>query len=262
MVWDILLKTLSDLKDARILMWLTIPLVAGLVLVSLLGYGLIGLLFTSDWLMQSDLMGSLEQWLEQTEQDLAAIPIIGGMLLWLVTTLVTVSASLLGILIGSYLVLLFAMVIAGFLTEKLVAAVHDRHYPGLTYQGHGSTTRMIMRLLGYGAALLLLMILTLPVMLIPGINLIWFWLLGFLFFRYSMVLDVGMVILPESLFRQEKSITRWTPTLVLLVFYALSSIPLLNLFAPMLAVIALAHYFFERLTETQAASDQSASQHG
>lgn len=249
MIWDILWKTLSDLKEPKILMRLFVPLVAGLVLVSLLGYGLFGLALSSE---QLPLVEQAHQWWQDAEADLQSVPLIGAALVWVISAVVAVIAGVMGVLVGSYLVLLFAMVIAGFMSDALVRAVRDRHYPGLEYHGHGNMWRLIGQLALYGLGLLLLLIVTLPVMFIPGINVLWFWWLGFLFFRYSMVLDVGSIILPAELFEREKALTNWTPTLLLLIFYLLSVVPLMSLFAPMLAVIALAHYFFERLTEARA----------
>jgi len=249
MVWDILWKTLADLKEPKILVRLFVPLVAGLVLVSLLGYGLFGLFLSSE---PSPFVQALELWWQQAENSLQSIPLIGAVLVWLLSAVIAVTAGVIGVLVGSYLVLLFAMVIAGLMSDTLVRVVRDKHYPGLEYHGHGSVWRMLSQLALYGLVLLLLLIITLPVMFIPGINAVWFWWLGFLFFRYGMVLDVGSIILPQRLFEQEKPLTNWTPTLLLLIFYMLSLVPVLSLFAPMLAVIALAHYFFDRLTQAQA----------
>ncbi len=253
MIWDILWKTLLDLKEPQILLRLFVPLIAGIVLVSLMGYGLFGLALTAD---QWPLVQTLQQWWQQAQVSLESIPLIGAVLVWLVSAVITVAAGVVGVLVGSYLVLLFAMVIAGFMSDTLVRVVRDKHYPELEYQGHGSVWRTLGQLALYGGGLLLLLIVTLPVMFVPGLNALWFWWLGFLFFRYSMVLDVGSIILPETLFEREKALTNWTPTLLLLVFYVLSVVPLFSLFAPMLAVIALAHYFFERLTMVQASGER------
>ncbi len=249
MIWDILWKTLTDLKEPKILVRLFVPLAAGLVLVSLLGYGLFGLLLAAEPL---PFVQDAEQWWQQAEVSLQSIPLIGAALVWLISAIIAVTAGVIGVLLGSYLVLLFAMIVAGFMSDTLVRVVRDRHYPGLEYAGHGTVWKMLGRLSLYGLGLLLLLLITLPVMFVPGVNVLWFWWLGFLFFRYSMVLDVGSIILPEALFEREKGLANWTPTLLLMVFYLLSVVPLLSLFAPMLAVIALAHYFFERLTEAQA----------
>jgi hypothetical protein len=137
------------------------------------------------------------------------------------------------------------------MTDILVKAVHDKHYPDVTYEGHGTWWQLLGQLARYGLGMLLLLVVTLPILFVPGLNVLWFWWLGFLFFRYSMVLDVGSVILPKKLFEQEKVLVRGTPTVLLLIFYTASLLPLLSLFAPMLAVIALAHYFFMRLQRAE-----------
>jgi hypothetical protein len=97
--------------------------------------------------------------------------------------------------------------------------------------------------------LLLLFLVTIPMLFIPLINVVWFGLLGFVFFRYALVLDVGQVILPKEQFIKLQPLTNWTPTLTLAGFFGLSLMPLFSLFAPVLAVIALAHYFFDALSQ-------------
>ena len=242
--------TLQDLKQPAILMRLAIPFVAGIILVSLLGYGLFGLFLTSDMVTQSPMVQDLQQWQQHAEQSLESIPVIGAVLLWLIGAVVTVVAGILGVLIGSYLILLFAMVITGFMTDSLVKAVHDLHYPNLSYEGHGSTLGMVWEVIKFGLKMLLLMVVTLPILFIPLFNVIWFWLIGFLFFRFSVVSDVGQVILPEPLFQQIKPVTNWELTVPNAILYSLSIVPVLGLFIPVLAVIATAHYSFQKLQET------------
>jgi hypothetical protein len=107
---------------------------------------------------------------------------------------------------------------------------------------------MLWKLTKFGLLMLLLFLVTIPMLFIPLVNIVWFWLLGFLFFRYSVVLDVGQVILPEALFNQVKGLGNGTSTMALAGFFALSLLPILSLFAPVLAVIALAHYYFDMLS--------------
>lgn len=244
---NLLWLTLQDLKQPKILIRLFIPFIAGIILVSLMGYGLFGLFLTSDMVTQSPMVQNLQQWEQQAEQSLESIPLIGGLLLWLIGAMVAVVAGILGILIGSYLVLLFAMIITGFMTDSLVKAVHDLHYPNVAYKGHGSTLGMIWEVVKFGSWMLLLMLLTLPMLFIPIFNIVWFWLIGFLFFRFSVVVDVGQVILPKSLYQQIKPVTNWELTLPHAILYSLSVIPVLSLFVPVLAVIATAHYSFQKL---------------
>lgn len=254
---NLLWKTLVDLKEPAILIRLFIPLAAGLVLVSLLGYGIFGLLLTSDMVTHSTMVMDVQTWQSQAQNTIGAIPLIGGLILWFIGLAVTVIAGVLGIILGSYLVLLFAMIVTGFMTDSIVKVVHDKHYPHTAYSGHGSVAGMIWGLVKFGLLILLLMIVTLPLLFIPLINIVWFWILGFLFFRYSVVQDVGQVILPEALFKQLKPVTNWTATTPLAILFFLSIFPMVSFFVPMLGVIALSHYYFDQLSMQPKSLDSS-----
>lgn len=248
---SLLIKTLLDLKNPAILIRLFMPFFIGLVLVSLLGYGLFGVFLTSDFVTQSPMVQDFDAWHTQAEHTIGAIPIFGGLILWFIGLAVAVVAGLLGIILGSYLVLLFAMIITGFMTDSLVKAVHKSHYSHLHYEGHGATLGMIWQLTKFGLLMLLLLLVTFPLLFIPLVNVVWFWLIGFIFFRYAIVLDVGQVILPEAAFEKVKSVTDWPSTLPMAVLYAVSIFPIMSFFAPVLAVIMLSHYYFEKLQEDQ-----------
>ncbi|MGM0541795.1 MAG: EI24 domain-containing protein [Pseudomonadota bacterium] len=247
-MFDLLFKTLSDLKEPAIIWRLFIPFIASIILVSLMGYGLFGIFAVSDFIIENPMVSEVNSWTLQAEQSIGAVPFIGAILLWIVTTIVAIVAGVMAFLLGSYLILLFAMIITGFMTDSLVKVIHDKHYPHVSYVGHGSTLGMLWKMLKYGLLLLLVFLLTIPIMFIPLVNIVWFWLLGFMFFRYSLVLDVGQVILPESMFNAVKGFGNWTPTLSLGGLFLLSTMPLLGLFIPVLAVIALAHYYFNYLS--------------
>ena len=247
-MFDLLFKTLSDLKEPAILWRLFVPFVAAIILVSLMGYGIFGVFLVSDFVTQNPIVAEVGVWTEEAEQTIGAIPFIGGALIWILGMVVAVIAGILGVLLGSYLILLFAMIITGFMTDSLVKAVHDKHYPHTDYSGHGTILGMIWKLLVYGFLLLLLFIVTIPMLFIPLVNIVWFWLLGFMFFRYSIVLDVGQVILPEQMFNQVKPMTNWAPTNALAALFLLSTLPLIGLFVPVLAVIALSHHYFDHLS--------------
>ena len=247
-MFDLLTKTLVDLKEPAILWRLFVPFIAAIILVSLMGYGIFGVFMVSDFVLNNPMVQDINTWTEEAEQTIGTIPFIGGILLWFFGLVFAVIAGVLGILLGSYLILLFAMIITGFMTDSLVKAVHDKHYPHTDYQGHGSFWGMTGKLLWFGFLLLLLFIVTIPMLFIPLVNIIWFWLLGFMFFRYAVVLDVGQVILPEKMFNDIKHMTNWTPTLTIGALFLLSTLPLVGLFIPVLAVIALSHYYFDHLS--------------
>ena len=254
---DLFWKTLADLKEPAILWRLFIPFVAAIILVSLLGYGLFGVFMFSDFITNNPLVLQITEYKVEAEETIGSVPFIGAAILWILGVAVAVIAGVLGVLLGSYLILLFAMIITGFMTDSLVKAVHDKHYPHTDYQGHGTMSGMLWKLFKFGMLLLLLFLVTIPMLFIPLINIIWFWLLGFLFFRYSLALDVGQVILPEEMFKQVKGLSNWTPTLTLGGFFMLSLIPILSLFAPVFAVIALSHYYFDVLSTMPKRQDEA-----
>ncbi|WP_114416554.1 EI24 domain-containing protein [Marinospirillum perlucidum] len=239
-------KTLMDLKHPRILWRLFIPFLISIALVSLMGYSAFALFFTSEWFLQNPVIVEMEAAATTTEQWLMGIPLIGGMLVWVLGFLITILVGVVGLLMGSYLVLLVAMVITGFMTDSLIKAVRDQHYPDQEYSGHGHFLGLIAQIAGFGLLMLLVMLLGLPLFFIPLVNLVWVWTLGFIFFRYALLLDVGQVILSEPEYREAKSIRHWTPTLGMIILYSLTLFPLVSFFAPVLGVIFLAHWMFER----------------
>ncbi|MCF6346151.1 MAG: EI24 domain-containing protein [Thiomicrorhabdus sp.] len=252
---DLLLKTLSSLKEPAILWRLFIPFLASIILVSVLGYGLFGVFLFSDMVTGNPMVMDATTWTTETEQAIGAIPVVGTVLLWIATAVFAVVVGVLGFLLGSYLILLFAMIITGFMTDSIVKVIHDKHYPNVDYQGHGTMLGMLGKMLKFGLLLLLLFLLTFPMLFVPLINIIWFWLLGFLFFRYALTLDVGQVILPEKMFNEIKGLKAWSPTLVLGLLFLLSTFPLLGLFAPVFGVIALSHYYFDYLSTMTKSTD-------
>ncbi len=248
---NLLWKTLFDLKEPSILIRLFIPFAVGLVLVSLLGYGFFGLFLASEMFIYSTVVQDFQAWELQAEATVGAIPLVGGLLLWFIGLATIVIITLLSIILGSYLVLLFAMIITGFMTDTLIKAVHDKHYPHLNYEGHGSFVDMTWKLVRFGALMLLVFLVTLPLFFIPLINIVWFWILGYLFFRYAIVLDVGQVILPMKQFEELKSVSNWEPSIAVAILFSLSIFPFVSFFIPILAVIALSHYYFAQLALTQ-----------
>ncbi|GAB6071161.1 hypothetical protein JCM30760_22580 [Thiomicrorhabdus hydrogeniphila] len=255
-MFDLLFKTLSDLKEPAILWRLFVPFVAAIILVSILGYGMFGMFLVSDFVTQNPIVHDITVWQEEAQQSIGAVPFIGGALLWIFGVVFAVIAGVLGVLLGSYLILIFAMIITGFMTDSLVKVVHDKHYPNTDYSGHGTMLGMIWKLLVYGFLLLLLFLVTIPMLFIPLLNVVWFWLLGFMFFRYSIVQDVGQVILPESMFNEVKQMTNWAPTGAVAALFLMSTLPLIGLFVPVLAVIALAHYYFDHLSTMPVKDNQ------
>jgi CysZ protein len=243
--------TFKDLGQPKILSLIAIPFFLSLVIMLLLSYALFGWILFSDTVIQSSWMMAIEQWQANAEQSLQSIPLIGGALVWLITMAVVLVVSILGVFLGSYLVLLLAMIITGFMTDKIVKTVRDIHYSEVDYKGHGSTLELTFKIVKYGFFLLILLIITLPLMFIPGINVLLFWLFGYLFFRYAVMLDVGQVVMDASSDSSWLSVWQLQPTGALAGIYSLSLLPFVGLLVPVLAVIAISHYYLEPLSIKQ-----------
>lgn len=239
---SLLWKTLLDLKHPAILWRLFLPFLISMALVSILGYSFFGLLLTSDWLTQNAYIVEVNAAAENVEQWLASIPVIGAILVWTLVSLFTLFVGIVSFLLGSYLVLIVALIITAFMTDSLIKAVRDIHYPNVEYQGHGSFFGLMIKMLGYGAFLVLLLLLGVPLLFIPLVNIVWLWFLGFLFFRYAIFLDVGQVVLSDQEFQQVSSLGQTTPTLGLMLIYSATILPLVSFFVPVIGVIFLAHW--------------------
>ena len=239
---SLLWKTLLDLKHPTILWRLFLPFLISMALVSILGYSFFGLLLTSDWLTQNAYVVEVNAAANSAEQWLASIPVIGAILVWTLVSLFTLFVGIVSFLLGSYLVLIVALIITAFMTDSLIKAVRDIHYPNVEYQGHGSFFGLMIKMLGYGAFLVLLLLLGVPLLFIPLVNIVWLWFLGFLFFRYAILLDVGQVVLSDQEFQQVSSLGQTTPTLGLMLIYSATILPLVSFFVPVIGVIFLAHW--------------------
>lgn len=251
-MFNLLLKTLADLTQIKILALMALPLIMAIALIAALGYGSFAFLLSNDWLWQQPWMVELNQSVAAFDDGLSHVPVVGGYLVGWVEFAFSILVGLLALFLGSYLVLLFAMLITGFMTGPLIKAVRDAHYPQVVYQGHGGMISLMAKVAGYGLIMLLVLLLTLPILLIPLLNLVWFWWLGFLFYRYVLVLDVGQTLRSVSDHKQTKRLDKWSATLALLVLYSLTLIPFVSFFAPALGVVALAHYHLQQLQTQQS----------
>ncbi len=242
---SLLWKTLLDLKHPAILWRLFLPFLISVILVSLMGYSFLVLFLTGDWLTQNLVVVEINETATQVEQWVATIPLVGGLLVWTAAMLFTLMLSIIGLLLGSYVVLLVAMIITAFMTDSLIKAIRDIHYPEVDYQGHGNFFGLLIKMLGYGVFLLLLLLFTIPLLFIPLINIVWLWLLGFMLFRYALVLDVGQVLMSEQEFQRLRSVWLPKPTLGLMLLYSATIFPFVSFFVPVIGVIYLAHWMLQ-----------------
>ncbi len=173
-------------------------------------------------------------------------------------------AFLAGLLVATFLMFpAVVTVIVGFLLEEVAAAVEARHYP----QAGDPRRQPMMEVLGstlkFAVIVILLNLLILPVYLIlfivPPLNLILFYLLnGYLIGREYFELVAFRRLPPEMATR----LRRQNRARVLLSGVALTfcmTVPIVNLFAPILGVAFMVHVVHDIMRRTGTAEPVNRS---
>jgi hypothetical protein len=140
--------------------------------------------------------------------------------------------------------LFLAVAVVGLLTPSIVGEVRRRHYPGRAPGGAGSLAAyfgFLLRTLLAFAGLLLLMV---PLLFVPGLNLVAINLPFFYWFHRLLTWDVLEVAGPLP--PRERGATRAGLLARTLLLYPLSLVPLLGLLLQVFFVLVLAHYLLSR----------------
>ncbi|MFP8967159.1 EI24 domain-containing protein [Pokkaliibacter sp. CJK22405] len=184
----------------------------------------------------------------QAQAWLDSIPLIGVVLAFMVKGLIGIVASFLGIFVLGEGMVLVALFITAFLTPSIVKHIHGKHYAHLPLKGHGNLFGSILTVLWKSFLLLAALLVSSPLLFVPLINLVWFKALFYAYFRSLLALDVGENTLDAPTFT---AINRWS-NMPLFWFtflsYLLSFLPFVNLFVPIIGVVALTHLFIQQST--------------
>ncbi len=138
-----------------------------------------------------------------------------------------------------------SIIVVGFFTPIIVKEVHKRHYSHikLTNQNFTLINSIFMYVKVFFIFFTLLLI-TMPLILIPGINLTILYIPFYYLFHNFLVLDVGSCIVSKEEFlkivKSNKTLFRSTT----LLLYIISLIPFSGILLQVFFVIVLAHEFF------------------
>ena len=138
-----------------------------------------------------------------------------------------------------------SIIVVGFFTPKIVKEIQKRHYPHikLTNQNFTLSNSVFMYLKVFFIFFTLLLI-TLPLAFIPGINLAVLYIPFYYLFHNFLVLDVGSSILSKDEFlkvvKTNKTLFRSTT----LTLYLISLIPFSGILLQVFYVIVITHEFF------------------
>ncbi|WP_448192111.1 EI24 domain-containing protein [Azospirillum sp. sgz301742] len=152
-----------------------------------------------------------------------------------------------GVLIVGLSWLLFPAVVAtlaSFLLEEVVRAVERRHYPHLPEPLRASTAEEVTTALRFLAVVVLVNLLALPLyLLLPGINLVVYYTVN----GYLLGREYFELVANRRLGRRDAALMRKTrplkPFLAGVTIAFLSTVPLLNLLAPVIASAFMVHVF-------------------
>ncbi|WP_110188292.1 EI24 domain-containing protein [Pokkaliibacter plantistimulans] len=235
----------SDLLSATILKKAMLPFVVGFVvaLCALMWAGLFVFSWGSGMLTGGE--SSVDGLIQHVQQWLDGVPLIGVALALVAKAILGMLFSFLGVFMLGEGMILVAMLITAFLTPGIVKHIHNKHYADVPLQQHGGLVESIVKVLLKTCALAAVMVFSLPILWIPLINIVWFKVIFYAYFRSLLAQDVGENTLDEVTFKQ---VNRWSnmPLFWLsAVAYCLSFLPFINLFVPIIGVVALTHLFLQ-----------------
>jgi CysZ protein len=133
--------------------------------------------------------------------------------------------------------------ISGLLLDRVANAVERRYYPGLPHAEGQSLASEIFSALRFLAVVVALNLLVLPAYLIPGVNLVIFYVLnGYLLSREYFELVALRRMTPQSArtMRKAHSAKLFSAGVIVAFF---STIPLVNLLVPVVATAFMVHIF-------------------
>jgi CysZ protein len=152
-----------------------------------------------------------------------------------------------GVLVMALAWLLFPAVVAtlaSFLLEEVVRAVERRHYPHLGEPLKAGVAQEVATALRFLAVVVAVNLVALPLYLaVPGVNLVLYYTVN----GYLLGREYFELVANRRLGRQEAAVLRKSrplkPFLAGVAIAFLSTVPLLNLFAPVIASAFMVHVF-------------------
>jgi len=152
-------------------------------------------------------------------------------------------------LFGTFLMLLISVAIAviviGFFTPYIVKSIRDEYYPKYITSEIGFT-KVLWMYLKTATIFIFLIFVTIPLLIVPGVNLFIFNIPFYYLFHNILLIDVGSNIESYERFKELTKKEKKSFVTVTLICYILSLIPILGLFLQVFFVIYLTHFFFEK----------------
>lgn len=153
--------------------------------------------------------------------------------------------------VGAVFIMMFsifiALIILGFLTPRILAIIHKRHYLGLAISGYGTAASSVWFFIKHTIIMIILFLILMPLYFIPGINIVAVNLPFFYFFYKLLNYDVTSILMNEDEYAIIKQRYKNEIRLKTLGLYFISMIPFVALFSTVFFVVYLGHTYMSKL---------------
>ncbi len=231
LVKEVIQKSFADFFSAK---FLTLSIAPVLIVFSII----FGVYFVSDMdflsLSMIDSSSSWFGWILSIPGISWIVNLFLQLLIWGLLIVVSVALSI---------------IVVGFFTPKIVKEIQKRHYQDVKISDDFTLAKSLPYYLKIFFIFFTLLIITLPLAIIPGINLAILYIPFYYLFHNFLVLDVGSSIVNPTEFKtivkNNKALFRSTT----LTLYIISLIPLSGILLQVFYVIVISHEFFMKKRE-------------
>lgn len=235
---NIIKKSLKDFLSAKFLSLAFIPLVISLVIMAVLLY------FGGSEIWQMLATGASSGDFSLFDEN--AYPILAWLLKfafmkWLILAFFYTFGAFFALLLS----VMIAVIVIGFLTPFIVRQIHKAYYPNLP-KNEVTTILSLKKTINILLIFLLILIICVPLMFVPLVNVFAINLPFFYLFYNFLLLDVSSNLMNNEKFQIFWSNKSLELLVTNLVFFLLALIPFLGLFIQIFFVIYLSHYFYEK----------------
>ncbi|MDX1593785.1 MAG: EI24 domain-containing protein [Gammaproteobacteria bacterium] len=232
-------RAVADLLTPRFLLWSLLPLLVVAPVVVLAVASLTG---GAVELWQSG--GGETNWLADW---VATWPWVGGVaeVGW-VRGVLGLLGAVAGWLLAVLAALFLAVAVVGLVTPALVAEVRRRHYPDRPAGGGAGVAGYLLFLLRSLLVFMGLVLVVLPLLFVPGLNLLAINLPFYYWFHRLLTWDVLEAACPNDVRPRVAREARFGLVARTVPLYALSLVPLAGLFLQVFFVLVLAHHVLGR----------------
>jgi hypothetical protein len=167
-----------------------------------------------------------------------------GFLLQALEVLVSIFIYLLIFVFFLIAVIATNAIVAGFYAPFVISYLHKKYYSDVEISGFGSLTEITIYFVKTLGLFLFLLLLAIPLYFIPMVGFLVPILIFFWFYKKNIIFDVGTTMLSQSEYKELTYHHRHRINVVSFATYLVGYVPVVNLFAAILQLLAISHMFF------------------